>query len=243
MLAYVAFERDGQTRSRRTIGRLSRRTKEIVALSMMALAPAAAAVAQTGGICVPESERAGREFGCFIQAREALGKLPQGPLFWHLDAYPTLTAANAAKGPRSTVVESLGKIWLFTIAGANWRPTGGEHVSEVGPLPLVEADQYAAVYMEADSSPGMASVVHRHPGAEAWYTLEGEMCVETPRGAVTQVAGGPGVVIAGGIPMQAIGTGTGIRRSLVLILQDESKPLGSPAPDWTPKGLCRSHQP
>jgi hypothetical protein len=205
----------------------------------MALAAIFPASAQTGGTCIPISERGTRAMGCFITAREVLGKLPQVPLFWHLDTYPTRAAADAARGPRGTVVESLGKIWLFTIAGAGWRPIVGDRVAEIGPLPLVEADRYAAVYMEGVFAPGMASEVHRHPGVEAWYTLAGEMCVETPEGKMIQRAGDPGVIVAGGLPMELIGTGTGVRRSLVLILQDASKPRSSHAPDWTPKGLCR----
>jgi hypothetical protein len=30
--------------------------------------------------------------------------------------------AEKAKGPRGTVVESLGKVWLLTIEKAGWRP-------------------------------------------------------------------------------------------------------------------------
>jgi len=71
------------------------------------------------GACLPVAQRAGREIGCWITAREALGELPQAaPLHWHLDAYPSRAAAEAAKGPRGTVVESLGRVWLFTVAEA-----------------------------------------------------------------------------------------------------------------------------
>ena len=194
----------------------------------------------TGGTCIQVSERGTREMGCFITARQVLDVLPPGPLFWHLDTYPTRAAADAARGPRGTVVESLGKIWLFTITEAGWRPISGERVAEIGPLPVVKADQYAAVYMEGVFKPGMASEVHRHPGAEAWYTLAGEMCVETPTGKLVQRAGDPGVVIPAGLPMELIGTGTTERRSIVLILQDASQPRSTTAHDWTPKGLCKN---
>jgi len=195
--------------------------------------------AQTDGTCIPVAERAGREFGCFITAREELGRLPAAPkLFWHLDRYPTRAAAEKARASRSTVVESLGRTWLFTIAPTEWRPRGGTRVARVGPLPLVAADSLAAVYMEGVFQPGMSSVVHRHPGAEAWYTLDGSMCVETPNGALKQRAGEPGIVVRDGLPMRLTGTGSGPRRSLVLILQDATKPRSTPAHDWTPKGLC-----
>ena len=189
--------------------------------------------------CEPVSQRAGRTLGCFITAREELGALPRDTaLFWQIDSYSARPTAEASKGARSTVVESLGQVWLFTIAPAAWRPPGGTHVATIGPLPLVSASAYAAVYMEGIFQPGMQSRVHRHPGVEAWYTLEGEQCLETPNGKIVQRAGDPGMMVPGGAPMQLTGTGTVVRRSLVLILQDSAKARSSPATDWVPKGLC-----
>ncbi len=200
--------------------------------------------AQTDGTCIPVAERAGRTFGCFITARQELGRLPETPpLFWHLDVYPSRVAAAAAGVARSNVVESLGRVWLFTIAPATWRPRGGTRVARIGPLPLVPADSIAAVYMEGVFKPGMSTVVHRHDGVEAWFTLEGSMCLETPEGVLTQAAGDSGVLVRAGVPMMLTGTGTTPRRSVVLILQDASKPRSTPAPDWTPHGLCSRPKP
>jgi len=200
--------------------------------------------AQTDGTCIPVAERAGRAFGCFITARQELGRLPETPpLFWHLDTYPSREAAAAAGAARSTVVESLGRVWLFTIASAEWRPRGGTRVARVGPLPLVHADSIAAVYMEGVFKPGMNTVVHRHDGAEAWFTLEGSMCLETPDGTLTQAAGDSGVFVRAGVPMMLTGTGTTPRRSVVLILQDATKPRSTPATDWMPRGLCSRQKP
>ncbi len=191
--------------------------------------------------CEPVSERAGRDLGCFITAREELGPLPKDSAFyWHIDAFVSRVAADSARARRSTVVESLGRLWLFTIAERGWRPASGKRIASVGPLPLVKADTYAAVYMEGVFSPGMRTAVHRHPGVEAWYTLEGKQCLETPRGKLEQQAGDSGVMVPGGLPMMLTGTGTGVRRSLVLILQDATKPRSMLATDWKPTGLCQS---
>ena len=217
------------------------RSTSLLALLLTGVAVTATAFhasAQTGGTCIPVKERKGRELGCFITARQVLADLPQGPLYWYLDTYPDRKSAQAAKGPTGTVVESFGKVWLFTIATKGWKPGAKGRVAEIGPLPLVSAKQHAAVYMEGVFKPGMKSEVHRHPGVEAWYTLEGEMCVETPRGKQIQRAGDPGVIVPGGTPMELSGSGAGVRRSLVLILQDSAKPRSTPARDWTPKGLC-----
>ena len=53
---------------------------------------------------------------------------------------------------------------------------------EIGPLPVNTQAKYAAQYMEAIFTPGMTAPTHRHSGPEAWYTLSGETCLETPTG-------------------------------------------------------------
>ena len=190
-------------------------------------------------ICKPVSQRTG-ELGCWITVNAPLGQLPQRPIFWYLDTYPTRIAAEAAKGPRGTVVESLGKVWLFTIDVAGWRQSGGERVAEIGPLPVSVDAKYSAQYMEAIFTPGMTAPAHRHSGPEAWYTLAGETCLETPEGKMVGRAGGAHVIVPGGPPMHLTATGTETRRALVLILHDSSQPPTTPAHDWTPQGLCKS---
>jgi hypothetical protein len=197
--------------------------------------------AQTDGTCIPVAERAGRTFGCFITARHDLGALPsRQKLYWHLQRYTTQADAqrDARRQRRSIAVESFEQHWVFTIAPSAWRARSGKRVARVGPLPLVDAKEFAAVYMEGTFQPGMHSVVHRHDGAEGWFTFEGSQCLETPDGKLEQRAGDPGVVVPGGKPMMLTGTGTGPRRSLVVILQDATKPRSTPPHDWTPKGLC-----
>jgi quercetin dioxygenase-like cupin family protein len=189
-------------------------------------------------ICRPISERTG-EIGCWIMLDAELGQLPRAPVFWHLDSYPTRAQAESAKGPRGTVVESMGKVWLFTIDVAGWRPSGGNRVAEIGPLPYQPDLKYSAQYMEAIFTPGMTAPAHRHSGSEAWYTLAGETCLETPDGAMVGRAGGSHVIVPGGPPMHLTATGTETRRALVLILHDSSQPATTPASDWTPKGLCK----
>ena len=187
--------------------------------------------------CIPVAERAGRKLGCFVTHTETLGKLPKGPLYWHLYRYPSRAAAESAKETYGSVMESYGDVWLFTIAAATWHAKGGEKVATVGPLPTSDAASYTAEYMEATFAPGMRSMVHRHPGPEAWYVLSGEQCLETP-GRRTIVRAKESSVVPEGPPMALYGTGKSERRSLVLILHDSSKPMGMPAPDWKPSGLC-----
>ena len=189
-------------------------------------------------ICRPISERTG-EIGCWIVIDAGLGQLPRAPIFWHLDSYPTRPEAEAARGPRGTVVESLGRVWLFTIEVAGWRPRNGQRVAEIGPLPVRDGLDYSAQYMEAIFTPGMMAATHTHSGPEAWYTSAGETCLETPEG---KQVGRPGqyVIVAGGLPMHLTATGTELRRSIVLILHETSKPATHVGHDWVPKGLCKN---
>ena len=123
--------------------------------------PAGPALAQAppgappGACTMPVSQRTS-EVGCYLTATEVLGTLPQGAQFWHLYNYPTRAAAEAVKGPNGTVVESFGKVWLYRIADANWRPVGGDRIAVIGPLPLAAGTRYTARYMEAVFTAGMS---------------------------------------------------------------------------------------
>lgn len=192
------------------------------------------------GVCKPVSERT-TEVGCWIIVDQPVGRIEQAQVFWHLDVYHSRPEAEKAKGPRGTVVESLGKVWLLTIEKAGWRPVlKGERIAEIGPLPVTAGEQYSALFMEAIFSPGMSSSIHTHSGPEAWYTQAGETCLETPNG---KLVGGPGsqpVIVPGGPPMLLTATGSEQRRAITLILHESSKPPTTLVHDWTPKGLCKA---
>jgi quercetin dioxygenase-like cupin family protein len=192
-----------------------------------------------GGACRPVSERT-QDVGCWILSNDQVGELATTQIFWHLDTFSKRDAAEAAKTKRSTIVQALGKTWLLTIEDATWRASRGEHVSTIGPLPIIPG-VYAAQYMEAVFNPGMTAPAHTHSGPEAWYTVAGETCLETPDGKQVGRAGGPPVIIPGGPPMHLTATGTVVRRALVLILHDANKPATTLHHDWTPKGLCKNN--
>lgn len=193
----------------------------------------------TGGCEKPVGERTA-ETGCYLLATAPLRALPAGEVFWHLYTYPTRTAAEvASKGSPGTVVESQGKIWLFAIAGSSWRPSAGERVARVGPLPVTPASAYTARYMEAVFPPRQAMVtgIHNHSGPEAWYVLEGAQCLRTPEG-VQVIRAGEGGFVRGGISMMLTSIGGEVRRALVLVLHDASQPWMTSTTDWTPSTQC-----
>jgi hypothetical protein len=214
-------------------------TRQATAMAtLVALAAVAGATgAQVPGGCnTPVSQRTG-EAGCYLSATAVLGALPEGPWFWHLVVYPTRAQAEAARGPRGTVVESFGKVWLYTIAESRWRAPGGEHIASIGPLPTRAGRPYTARYMEAVFTPGMKAAIHRHSGPEAWYLVSGSQCLETPDG-ITVARSGQGAVVREGPPMALSSVGTEIRRSVLLVLHDTSQPWIAMESEWKPKGLC-----
>lgn len=187
--------------------------------------------------CVPVAKRTG-EVGCWIVAEQPLGRLEQ-PVYWQVDTFTDRAAAESAKSAAGTVFEALGQAWLMTIAAKDWTtPPGATHRTTIGPLPVITGNDYAAQYMEAVFTPGMISRTHVHSGPEAWYTLTGETCLETPAGMMIDRPGSPGGIVPGGPPMMLMATGTGVRRGLALVLHDSSQPATTVVQDWTPKGLC-----
>ena len=215
----------------------SRRTHYLVVLLGMLLAGSKMASAQAPGRCeTPVSQRTS-EVGCYLTATESLGSMSPGQAYWHLYTYPTRAAAETAKGARGTVVESFGKAWLFTIAEEGWHPPTGERVAVLGPFPITAGKQYTARYMEAVFSPGMRAAIHRHSGPEAWYLISGTQCLETPSG-ITVAHAGDSAVVPEGPPMALSSVGTETRRSVLLVLHDDSQPWITMEHDWQPKGLC-----
>ena len=190
-------------------------------------------------ICKPVAQRTG-EVGCWIIVNQPIGQLSKSETYWHLDVYSSEIEAESARVTGSAVVKSLGKTWLLTIADSEWRAAGGEHIAKIGPLPISAGQIHSAQYMEAIFTPGMEAPAHTHAGPEAWYTLAGETCLETPSGKQIGRAGGPPVIVPGGPPMHLTATGTEVRRALVLILHDANNAPTTPHHEWTPKGLCKN---
>lgn len=175
--------------------------------------------------------------GCYHAATRHIGVVSATPLYWHLDRYPTRTAAESARGERGAVAEAHGRVWLFTIAEADWRPTGGERVARVGPLPLVASRDYTAYWIEGVVPPGARTPAHMHAGPEAWYVVEGTNCLQTPTDTRTASAG-ESLIIPEGPAMILTGVGQTTRRSLALVVHDASKPWTIPVETFTPAKGC-----
>lgn len=212
-----------------------------VILAMASFAPAQNDPSPGPFTCTMLASARMQEAGCYILATEAIEHLPEAPLFWHLYTYPALQEAKQAQQKLGgTVAESFGKVWLFKIAAATWRPEDGERVAVIGPLEVSPDKRYEARYLEAVIPPGRPGTpVHRHPGPEAWYVLSGAQCMQTP--SHTEVVNAHGTaVIPGGVPMTVKFPFNGTVRHIVLVLYDRSQPWRTKAQDWQPTSACPS---
>ena len=215
----------------------------IVALSLLMTGSAVAQTAAQGfGVCRPAGQKkTPGDLGCWILGEQPVGRIDQPQAYWQLDVFPTRAAAEAAKGDRGAVFESLGKVWLLSIEAKGWRPSHvARRMAEIGPMTVHAGSDYSAIFMEAIFTPGMKSAVHTHSGPEAWYTMAGESCLETSLGTFYGKAGGPAMIVPEGPAMELTATGTQTRKALVLILHDASKPATAMEHDWKPKGLCKA---
>lgn len=173
-----------------------------------------------------------------LLAHQMLPALPAKPVYWHLDTFPSRDAAARAATASGTVVEAFDAVWLFTIAGEGWRPRGGTHVADIGPLPVTPAPGYAAEYLRSVFTPGMTAPLHVHSGPEAFFAVSGDTCLETPEGARTGKGPGNSLFIRGGPPMLLMAIGKEPRKGFALILHDMAQPPTTLTQAWQPKGLC-----
>ena len=208
----------------------------ILFVALLLLVPVCAVAQVVGGCETPVAARKS-EVGCYLVATHALGTLPASDVFWHIYTYQTLAQAMAIRAAGSTVAQSHGKVWLYTIAEKGWRPPSGERKAVIGPLPHSAKTAYTARYMEATIPPGIKTPVHIHSGPEAWYVLEGAQCLETPEG-ITVVSAGESALVRQGPEMMLSSVGSETRRTVLLVLHDASAPWMVENTPWTPKGLC-----
>jgi mannose-6-phosphate isomerase-like protein (cupin superfamily) len=162
-------------------------------------------------------------------AEKKVMELPAGPLFWRIENFAALAQAQAAAGQWSLVVESAGKVWLFTLGPAGESSGGGTKVTEVGPIPRVVASQYLLRINEASGAPGSTTPVHTHPGSEAFFVLAGEQSIRSHHGVMRVNVGQAEAGQGADMPMQVSSTGSTDLRALVMFVVDATKSFSSPA--------------
>ncbi len=162
-------------------------------------------------------------------AEKKVLQLPDGPLFWRIENSPTLAQAQAVAGLWGLAAESRGKVWLFRLGPASGSSAGASKVAEVGPLPRVVAPEYLLRINEATGPAGSITLVHTHPGSEAFYVLTGEQCIRTAHGVIRVGVGRPETGQGADTPMQVSSCGSTDLHALVMFVVDATKPFSSPA--------------
>jgi hypothetical protein len=169
-------------------------------------------------------------------------QLPQGPLYWRVENFPTLDQAKAAAGEYrwnpdtvrydrwpSLTGEVAGKVWLFTLGAQGAATPGGAKVAEIGPVPPISAPAYLLRVNYGSGPRGAKTPVHSHSGSEAFYVVAGKLGQRTPHGVSYVEAGHAMNGHMAGMPMEVFNGGTTDLTALIMFVVDASKPFSVPA--------------
>ena len=185
-------------------------------------------LAGSGVRATPPASQAGT-FRVEPLAEREVARLPDGPLHWRIETFPSLAMAQAAAGPLALAAEHAGRAWLFTLGPRGGATPGARLVAEIGPVPILSAGRYLLHVNRAGGPPGAMTPVHSHPGSEAFYVLSGQLSQRTGHGIARVRAGqamnGHGADMA----MQLTSSGTVDLDQLVLFVVDADRPFSSPA--------------
>ena len=207
---------------------MTRHASRLLAALLIGLSPIAATAAAPPPATGAQPS-ADPQFTISAVTEKKVTQIPDGPLYWRIENFPTLAAAQGAAGATALAAEIGGKVWLFTLGANGGSSPGGSKVAEVGPINRIAASEYLLRINNAVAAPGTKTAVHSHPGTEAFYVLTGRLSQKTPQGVSNLEAGqsqpgyGPGTV------MEVSNPGTATMNALVMFLVDAGKPFSTPA--------------
>lgn len=193
------------------------------------LARAAMVLALSACMSAPRDLPASPAFVVESVAERSLDTLPDGPLYWRVETFASLEAAQAAATPTSLAAAVSGRFWLVTLGERGARTSGATYVAEIGPIPRIEARRYLLRLNHAHAPPNAATAVHLHPGSEAFYVIAGQLSQRTAHGLARVNAGEAMNGHAPGMVMQLQSTGAEDLDQLVLFVVDAEQPFSSPA--------------
>lgn len=175
-------------------------------------------------------------------AEMKIRQLPQGPLYWRVENFPTLEQARTAagrfrwnpdtvsyEGSPALAAEVAGKVWLFTLGAKGGATPGGTRVTEIGPVPPVNAPEYLLRVNHGSGPAGSKTAVHTHPGSEAFYVVAGKLGQRTAHGVSHAEAGQTMNGHSADMPMQVFNSGTTDLTALIMFVVDATRPFSTPA--------------
>jgi quercetin dioxygenase-like cupin family protein len=173
--------------------------------------------------CEADSPERHGEIGCSLVEDKALTVSLKEPLYWHIDTFDTSEKAKAAVLASSVAFDAHGKSWLLSVESLTNDHHGGTHIAQVLLPSLPKAERYSLLAMSAYIPQGMTSRVHHHSGVEAFYTVDGQQCLETENRAYN-LPKGEILAVPAGIPMRLVANGSTPRRALAVIVYDSAQP-------------------
>jgi hypothetical protein len=209
--------------------------KQLVIALFLVLAPASLA---------PRPAAAAEEQRYVVKpiAEMKIKQLPQGPLYWRVETFPTIEQAKAAagryrwnpdtvsyEGSPALAAEVAGKAWLFTLGAKGGATPGGTRVTEIGPVPPVSAPEYLLRVNHGSGPAGSKTPVHTHPGSEAFYVVAGRLGQRTPHGVSHAETGQTMNGHSADTPMQVFNSGTTDLTALIMFVVDATRPFSTPA--------------
>jgi quercetin dioxygenase-like cupin family protein len=111
----------------------------------------------------------------------------------------------------------------MTIEHAATDHHGGQHVADALLPALPPAPKYAMLAMSAYVPSGLTSRFHHHSGAEGFFVVDGQQCLETADRTYVMNKG-DALVIPAGTAMRLVASGPTPRRALAVIVYDASQP-------------------
>ena len=107
----------------------------------------------------------------------------------------------------------------------------------LGPLAVPSGIDVTARLMEATASGRAVDEAHAHPGPEAFFLLDGSICLETQAGPAT-AEGGESMILPARAPMQLASSRDARTRALLLVIHPTGEQWIDRQPSWTPTGGC-----
>jgi hypothetical protein len=190
---------------------------------------------QAGAQAVPGGADA---FAVVPVAEARIERLPDGPLFWQVERFATEASAKEKAADTALFVATGGAVWRFTLGARGEGRSGARPLAVIGPVPRPDATRYLLRINRAGGPPGAATLVHTHPGSEAFLVLAGRLCQRTPHGMMRLDAGQSANGHAPGMVMQLRSCGRVRLDQFVLFLVDADKPFSAPAA-FPPQGRRR----
>lgn len=174
-------------------------------------------------------------------AEKKITKLPEGPLYWRVETFPTLVEAKAAVGPdgwdpaavsyttkTALIAEVAGKVYVVTLGAEGASTPGGTKLAEIGPLPPLSAPEYLLRLNYGSGPPGSMTPIHSHPGSESFYVISGRLGQKTPRGTAYVDASHTMNGHTADTTMQVFNAGQTDLQALIMFVVDAHQPFSVP---------------